>query len=152
MTLREGVRVFDDRTDASTKTHLNRRTSVAAWLAVQRSKSAEVELMRIAWRSVGVSITQVQADIDAEVDRLAGLRRIGIDEISYKRGHRYLTVVVDHDSDPLLWAAPGRDEATLGGVLRPARGAALPADHPRQRGCCTVDREGRGQGVSAGGR
>jgi transposase len=55
----------------------------------------------------------VVADIDAEVDRLAGLRRIGIDEISYKRGHRYLIVVVDHDTGRLVWAAPGRDEATL---------------------------------------
>jgi len=26
------------------------------------------------------------------------LRRIGIDEISYRKGHRYLTVVVDHDT------------------------------------------------------
>ncbi len=37
-------------------------------------------------------------------------RRIGIDEISYKRHHRYLTVVVDHDSGRLVWAAPGRPE------------------------------------------
>ena len=58
-------------------------------------------------------MARVSADIDARVDRLAGLRRIGIDEISYKRGHRYLTVVVDHDSGALVWAAPGRDEATL---------------------------------------
>ena len=39
--------------------------------------------------------------------------RIGIDEISYKRGHRYLTVVVDHDSGRLVWATPGRDDAAL---------------------------------------
>src|SRR4029079_11818028 len=58
-------------------------------------------------------VERVSADIDARVDRLAGLRRIGIDEISYKRGHRYLTVVVDHDSGVLVWAAAGRDEATL---------------------------------------
>jgi len=84
-----------------------------AWLAVQCSKTAVVELMRIAWRTVGSIITRVGADIDATVDRLDGLRRIGIDEISYKRGHRYLTVVVDHDSGRLVWAAPGRDVATL---------------------------------------
>src|SRR5947208_13380069 len=34
-------------------------------------------------------------------------------ELSYKRGHRYLTVVVDHDSGRLVWAAAGRDKATL---------------------------------------
>ena len=84
-----------------------------AWLALQCSKTAVVELMRIAWRSVGSIIARVGADIDARVDRLDGLRRIGIDEISYKRGHRYLTVVVDHDSGRLVWAAPGRDLATL---------------------------------------
>jgi len=57
-----------------------------AWLAVQCSKTAVTELMRIAWRTVGAIITRVSADIKASVDRLAGLRRIGIDKISYKRG------------------------------------------------------------------
>lgn len=41
------------------------------------------------------------------------MRRIGIDEISYKRGHKYLTVVVDHDTGRLLWAEPGKDRPTL---------------------------------------
>jgi transposase len=83
----------------------------AAWLAVHVSKSAVVELLRIAWRTVGAIVARVGADI--HVDRLEGLRRIGIDEISYKRGHRYLTIVVDHDTGRLVWAAPGRDDATL---------------------------------------
>ncbi len=78
-----------------------------AWLAVQCSKTAVTELLRVAWRTVGAIITRVQADIDATVDRFDGLRRIGIDEISYKRGHRYLTVVVDHDTGRLVWAAVG---------------------------------------------
>ncbi len=43
-----------------------------------------------------------------------GLRRIGIDEISFRKGHRYLTLVVDHQTGRLLWAAEGRDEETLG--------------------------------------
>jgi transposase len=84
-----------------------------AWLATQTSKSAVTELMRIAWRTVGAIITRVWADVETLHDRYAGLSRIGIDEISYKRGHRYLTVVVDHDSGRLVWAAPGRDKATL---------------------------------------
>ena len=84
-----------------------------AWLATQCSKSAVTELMRIAWRTVGAIITRVWADVEGIHDRFAGLRRLGIDEISYKRGHRYLTVVVDHDTGRLVWAAPGRDKATL---------------------------------------
>ena len=84
-----------------------------AWLATQCSKSAITELMRIAWRTVGAIITRVWADVEAVHDRFADLRRIGIDEIAYKRGQRYLTVVVDHDSGRLVWAAAGREKATL---------------------------------------
>lgn len=84
-----------------------------AWLATQCSKSAVTALMRIAWRTVGAIIARVWADVEAVHDRFVGLRRIGIDEISYKRGHRYLTVVVDHDSGRLVWAAAGKDQATL---------------------------------------
>ena len=99
-----------------------------AWMAVAMSKSAVTELMRIAWRTVGAIITRVEADHGAGVDRLAGLRRIGIDEVSYKKGHKYLTVVVDHDTRRLVWAAPGRDMKTLRAffdALGPARSAAL---------------------------
>lgn len=85
-----------------------------AWLATRASKSTVVELMRIAWRTVGAIIARVWADVEAQHDRFAGLRRIGIDEISYKKGHKYLMVVVDHDRRRLVWAAPGRTSATVG--------------------------------------
>ena len=88
-----------------------------AWLVTRCSKTAVTELMRIGWRTVGSIIERVQADIDERVDRLGGLHRIGIDEISYKRGHKYLTVVVDHDTGRLVWAAAGRNEATLEGFF-----------------------------------
>ena len=84
-----------------------------AWLAVPTCWSAVGELLRIAWRTVGRVCARVAAEQAAKVDRFQGLRRIGVDEISYKQGHRYLTVVVDHDSGRLVWAAPGRDEQTL---------------------------------------
>lgn len=84
-----------------------------AWLAVHTSRSAVGELLRVAWRTVGRVCTRVAAEQASHVDRFAGLRRIGVDEIAYKKGHRYLTVVVDHDTGWLVWAAPGRDEQTL---------------------------------------
>jgi len=85
-----------------------------AWLAVHTSRTAVAQLMRVAWRTVGAICRRVAEDARRRVNRLAGLRRIGIDEISYKRNHNYLTVVVDHDSGLLVWAAPGRDKQTLG--------------------------------------
>lgn len=99
-----------------------------AWLATQTSKTAVTELMRIAWRTVGAIITRVWNDTGKLQDPFAGLVRIGIDEISYKRGHKYLTVVVDHSSGRLVWAAPGRDTATLAkffDLLGPERAALI---------------------------
>ena len=87
--------------------------AMAAWLTVRTSKSATCHLLRVAWRTIGAIVTRVNDDVEARVDRLEGLRRIGIDEISYKRGHRYLIVVVDHDTGRLVWAGPGRSEAAL---------------------------------------
>jgi transposase len=94
--------------------HTRAFDDTAAWLAVHTSKQAVGELLRVAWATVGRIVTRVVADAEASRDRLAGLRRIGIDEVSYKRGHRYLTVVVDHDAGRLVWAAPGHDARTLG--------------------------------------
>src|SRR6188472_2022504 len=77
------TRSFEDRT---------------AWLAVHCSKTAVAQLMRIAWRTVSAIIERVADQVQREVDLLAGLTRIGIDEISHRRGQRYLTVVVCHDT------------------------------------------------------
>src|SRR5664280_1588094 len=41
----------------------------------------------VAWLTVGSIITRVSADAMTRTDRFANLSRIGIDEISYKRGH-----------------------------------------------------------------
>ena len=84
-----------------------------AWLAVHCSKSAVAQLMRTSWRTVGGICERVAAEARREVDLLAGLRRIGIDEISHRVGQRYLTVVVDHDTGRLVWAAAGRDRKTV---------------------------------------
>ena len=92
------------------------------------SKSAVTELMRVAWRTVGSIIARVWADTSGAVDRLEGLARIGIDDISYRRGQQYLTVVVDHDSGRLVWAAPGNTAATLRSffdALGPERSATI---------------------------
>ena len=84
-----------------------------AWLATKASKTTVTQLMRVAWRTVGSIIARVWADAEQLADRFDGLRRIGIDEISYKKGHKYLMVVVDHDTKNLIWAAPGRSKDTL---------------------------------------
>ncbi|MGH3899622.1 MAG: ISL3 family transposase [Pseudonocardiaceae bacterium] len=86
----------------------------AAWLVCHAALSVVAILLRVAWRSVSDIVTRVVADRAGRIDRLAGLRRIGIDEISYRKGQRYLLVVVDHDSGRLVWAGKNRNQDTLG--------------------------------------
>ncbi len=45
--------------------------------------------------------------------RLDGLVNIGIDETSYKKGHKYITVIVNHDTNTVVWAAEGHGKSVL---------------------------------------
>jgi len=85
----------------------------AAWLAVNASATAVARLMRTSWRAVGGICRRVADEARAQRDLLAGLRRIGVDEISVRKGRSYLTVVVCHDTGRLVWAQPGRDRRTV---------------------------------------
>lgn len=103
--------------------HTHTFDAQVAWLATKMSKTAATDLMRIAWRTVGAIITRVHAAADATAikagdgDGLDRLTRIGIDEISYRRNMKYLTVVVDHDTGHLVWAGEGRSRTTLAGFF-----------------------------------
>jgi transposase len=84
-----------------------------AWLTVQASKTAVSQLMRVAWRTVGWICERVSDEALATRDLFSGLTRIGVEEISIRKGQRYLTVVVDHDTGRLVWAGSGRDRASV---------------------------------------
>ena len=96
-------------------THLFEDT--CAWLAAHAAMSVLTVLLRVAWRTVAAIVTRVVADGRDTNDLLAGLTRIGIDEIAYRKGHRYLTVIVDHDTGRLVWAREGRNQETLVGFF-----------------------------------
>jgi len=85
---------------------------VVCWLAQQMAKKPIAGLLRIAWDTVGRIVERVVAD-HLDERRLEGLVAIGVDEISYRRHHRYLTSVVDHQAGAIVWCAPGRNAATL---------------------------------------
>jgi transposase len=86
---------------------------VVAWLAQRTDKTTITKLLRTSWETVAAIVVRVVADhLDGR--RLDGLYRIGVDEISYRRHARFLTVVADHDRDgAVVWASEGRDAATL---------------------------------------
>lgn len=85
----------------------------AAWLCAGMTGTKAAQLLRTTWRSMQSIVERVVADLAGRTDRLAGLERIGIDEISYRKGQRFLMIVVDHDSGRLAWAAEGRNQDTV---------------------------------------
>ena len=85
-----------------------------AFLAQQSSKTAVSKLMRVTWRTVGGIISRVVGrHLDAGEDRLEGLRHIGIDELSYRKHHQYVTVVIDHERGVVVWSQRGKSADTL---------------------------------------
>jgi transposase len=85
---------------------------LAAWLAQQMSQTQVTRLMRIAWETVGNILERVVADT-LDLGRLDGLRFIGVDEVSYGADHKFLTCVADHQRGRIVWAAEGRNAASL---------------------------------------
>lgn len=89
---------------------------VVCWLAQQAAFSVIERLLRVSWRSVAAIVGRVVA---AQLDRqrLRELYVIGVDEISYRRGQRYLTLVADHADGAVVWAGKGRGANTLAQFL-----------------------------------
>jgi transposase len=102
-----------------------------AFLARDAPKTVVARLMRIDWATVGRMIERVVDDALGDApDALDGLRRIGVDEVAYRKGHRYLLCVVCHDTGRIVWARPGRSKATLASFfldLGPERARLLEA-------------------------
>ncbi len=86
---------------------------LVAWVAREMNKTAVKNLLHIAWATVGNIIERVVAR-KLDRARLERLYRIGIDEVSYRKGHKYLTVVADHETGDPVWIGEGRSQATLG--------------------------------------
>ena len=71
------------------------------WLAQQMAFAPITRLLRIGWRTVGPIVERVVAE-HLDESRLEGLVAVGVDEISYRRHHRYLTSVADHHTGAIV--------------------------------------------------
>ena len=84
------------------------------WLATYLPRSTVSEYMRIDWETVGRCVHRTLNDIEPDRSRrLDNLVNIGIDETSYKKGHKYITVIVNHDTNTVVWAAQGHGKGVL---------------------------------------
>lgn len=85
--------------------------AVAA-LAQKMDKTAVASLCGISWVTVGAIAGRVVVE-KLDPQRLKDLRRISVDEISFRKRHRYLTVVTDHDTRRVIWVAEGKSSDVL---------------------------------------
>jgi transposase len=86
--------------------------NLVVWCAKTMDWTAASVLCRVSWRTVNRIIERV-VPTTADLSRIEGIVRIGVDEISWKRGHKYLTLVVDHDTGQVIWGAKDRRAVTL---------------------------------------
>ena len=85
---------------------------VAAFLATKTDKTTIARFLRVDWDTVGRICERVAAtELDAE--RLDGLVHVGVDEVSWRKHHNYLTLVTNHTAGKVVWGRAGKDTATL---------------------------------------
>ena len=82
-----------------------------AWLATKTDKTATCRLTRIDWQTIGRIIERVGQEL-IDGDRLSDLFEISIDEVAWRKGHRYLTLVGDHRRRCVVWGCEGKGQAT----------------------------------------
>jgi len=85
---------------------------LVGYLAPTTDKTTICRLVRIDWDSVGRIIARVMGE-KLDPRRLEDLFEIGVDEVSWRRGHRYVTLVSNHRKNQVVWGKEGRDTARL---------------------------------------
>jgi transposase len=103
--------------------------NLVGWLATSMDKTALCRLVRIDWASAGRIIERVVAT-ELDPDRLDKLFVAGVDEVSWRKGHSFLTLVSNHASGKFVWGQEGKDTDTLDAFfdeLGPERSEAITA-------------------------
>jgi transposase len=108
---------------------------LVAWLATKTDKTATCRLTRIDWQTIGRIIERVGKEL-IDTDRLSDLFEISIDEVAWRKGHRYLTLVGDHRRGCVAWGCEGKGQAAADEFfeeLDPPPHAPAPAHPTRPR-------------------
>ncbi len=84
--------------------------NLVAWLVTKTDKTATCRLTRIDWHTIGRIIERVGDEL-LDGDRLSDLFEVSIDEVAWRKGHRYLTLVGDHRRRCVVWGAEGKGQA-----------------------------------------
>lgn len=87
----------------------------AAWMfkgGLSRKRISE--WLKVDFKTVGRLVKRVWNLLEPDPKvRYSGLVNIGIDETSYRKGHSYITVVVNHDTNTVVWAHDGHGKEVV---------------------------------------
>ncbi len=84
-----------------------------AYNAALSTAKLVMENFRIHQDSVGRICKRVFENLGKKESNFDNLRKIGIDETSYKKGHKYLTVVINLETNQVIWLADGYGKSVL---------------------------------------
>ena len=104
--------------------HTRSFEDTAVWMSLHLSRKAVSEFLRVSWDTVGPMMSRMEKETRSGENRFDNLVKIGIDETSYKKGHKYITVVINHETNSVIWAAKGFGKEVLEnffGELTPAQ-------------------------------
>lgn len=85
---------------------------LTAFLTTRTDKTTLARFLRLDWDTIGRICERVVAS-DLDPNRLKDLVTIGVDEISWRKHHQYLTLITDHVAGKVVWGKAGKDTATL---------------------------------------
>jgi transposase len=112
---------------------------LVAWLATKADKTTITRLVRIDWQTIGRIIKRVGEEHLAHADRLRELFAISIDEVAWRKGHRYLTLIADHARRCVVWGTEGKGQAAADAFF--AELDPPPEDPPAHAGQPSWERE-----------
>jgi transposase len=83
---------------------------VVAWLLTKTDRTAACRLVRIDWETAGRIVKRVGDEV-LPLDRLQELFEVSLDEVAWRKGHRYLTLLGDHRKGCVAWGTEGKGQA-----------------------------------------
>jgi len=84
-----------------------------AYAAAKSPTSLVSREYRIKWGTVGNCVKRVQQNIAPVENRFRKLKKIAIDETSYRKGYKYITTVQDLETGEIIWASDGYGDEVL---------------------------------------
>ncbi|KAB7791328.1 transposase [Bifidobacterium leontopitheci] len=86
-----------------------------AWLTAVANRKTAGSFLHVAWRTAGDIARRVAERLKAStLSPFDGLTAISVDETGYRKGHTYVTVVVDHERRRVIRAYDGVGKEVFG--------------------------------------